>query len=189
MTTRKKTHYPREWNKETIQIILQDLDFHFTKKKKNIEVVVIGGVAIVLQEYQDRATNDFDLAPVSDAGYFLRACEQLGIDAQAITMSTTVDFNDVERIELFRGKSLTVFSVTSEDLIRLKLERFRKQDPEDIYAIIEKERLPYESFAKLVEEGSVIYIGRKENYLTSAQVVVETIYPDRVEDFKRTFRA
>lgn len=77
---------------------------------------------------------------------------------------------------------------TIENLIRLKLERFRKQDPEDIYAIIEKEHLPYENFAQLVEEGLVIYIGRKENYLMSAQIVVETMYPDQVENFKRRVR-
>ena len=80
-----------------------------------------------------------------------------------------------------------VLSVMTEDLIRLKLERFRKQDPEDIYAIIQKEKLSYESFVALVKEGLSYFVGRPEAYQISAQIVVETVYADHIEDFKKHF--
>lgn len=77
--------------------------------------------------------------------------------------------------------------VGAEDLIRLKLERFEKHDPEDIYAIIRKEKFPYERFAALVKEGKGYYIGRVEEYLVSAQLVVERMYPENFKDFSREF--
>lgn len=188
MTIKREPSYPKEWNKETIQKILRDLDRYFAQKKTKVETVVIGGVAVVLQDFQNRATNDIDIAPVADVKKFLNACRALGIDAQCITLSTTVDFTAIERIPLFRGKALTVFSVTPEDLIRLKLERFRKQDPEDIYAIIQKVSLPYNRFVYLVKEGVSDFVGRRETYLLSAQVVAETMYPDKAEAFKKQLK-
>lgn len=188
MKKNKKTPYPKEWDKQTIQVILKDLDHTFFLKNKKVEIIAIGGVAIVLQDYQDRSTNDIDIAPLSGSEYFLRTCEELGIKAQSITLATTVDFNDTEKVLLFKGNALTVFSVTAEGLIRLKLERFRKQDPEDIYAIIQKEKLSYEDFVKLVKEGLSYFVGRVETYQISAQIVVETIYPDHIDDFKKRLR-
>ncbi len=185
---RAKKKYPREWNKGIIQGILQDLDAELAKKGEAISVTAIGGVAIVLQGFIDRSTNDLDLAPISDALRLLRACERLGIDAQIVTQSSTVDFNVIEKIPLFKGKALEFLGVKGEDLIRLKLERFQKHDPEDIYAIIQKEKFPYERFAELVDEGRVDYIGRVEEYLISAHLVVERMYPDKLEDFSRRFR-
>lgn len=183
MSVKKK--YPKEWNKETILRILRDLDDYFVNRGERVEVVAIGGVAIVLQDFQSRSTNDFDMAPMEDAERLLKACHKLGIDAQVVTLASTVDFHEVERISLFAGKALTLYSVGAEDLIRLKLERFRKHDPEDIYAIIEKENFPYERFVALVKEGKIDFIGRVDEYLVSAQLVVERMYPDKSEDFSR----
>ena len=185
MTTKKK--YPKEWDKETILEILGDLDDYFVKKGETVVVTAIGGIAIVLQDFQPRSTNDLDMAPVSDAERLLKACGRLGIKAQVVTLVSTVDFNDIERIQLFVGKALTLYGVGAEDLIRLKLERFEKHDPEDIYAIIRKEKFPYERFAALVKEGKDYYIGRVEEYLVSAQLVVERMYPENFKNFSREF--
>lgn len=185
MTLKKK--YPKEWNKEDILGIFKDLDDYFVKKRETIAVTVIGGVAIVLQDFQERSTNDLDLAPVSDARRLLKACDKLGITAQIVTLVSTVDLNDVERRPLFTGRALTIYGIGAEDLIRLKLERFQKHDPEDIYAIIQKHKLPYERFVQLVSEGKIDFIGRVEEYLVSAQLVVERMYADKFEDFSRRF--
>ncbi len=185
MTPKKK--YPKEWDKETILGILKDLDDYFTKKGERIAVTAIGGIVIVLQDFQPRSTNDLDVAPVSDADRLLEACARLGINAQVVTLVSTVDFNDIERIPLFAGKALTLSGVGAEDLIRLKLERFAKHDPEDIYAIIQREKFPYERFAALVKEGRNLFIGRVEEYLVSAQLVVERMYPEKFENFSREF--
>lgn len=185
MTQKKK--YPREWNKETIGAILKDLDSYFVKKGKKVSVTAIGGVAIVLQDFMPRSTNDLDLAPVDDAESFLEACSRLKIDAQVVTLSSTVDFKHIGKVLLFNGKALELFGVSGEDLIRLKLERFKKHDPEDIYAIIEKQKFPYERFVDLVKEGKIDFIGRVEEYLLSAQLVVERMYPARLAEFSLTF--
>ena len=179
-----KRRYPLEWNKNTILKILEDLDQYFSKQDESVEALVIGGVAIVLQNFQSRSTNDLDLAPVSGADRLLKACEKLNIPAQFVSLTSTVDFNAVEKIVLYEGKSLTLYSVSPTDLIRLKLERFRKHDPEDIYAIIKKKQMVFENFETLACEGATNFVGRTNEYILSAQIVVERMYPNHLDDFK-----
>jgi len=183
--TRKK--YPREWTKETILEIFRDLDRHFKEKNRPVEILTIGGVPIVLQGFQNRSTNDIDLAPVRDSELFLKACHEAGIPGQIVTLCSTVDFNDVDAMLIFRGSFLKVFSVSPGDLIKLKLERFRKQDPEDIYSIMQKTGVTFEQFFQWVKEGRSYYIGRESEYLLSARIVVERMFPERLSDFKVVF--
>ncbi len=180
-----KAEYPHEWDKPTIQKIFENLDSYFSSRKESLEIVVIGGVSVVYQGFQNRSTNDIDVAPVADADKFLKACLELGIDAQSISISTTVDFHAVSKILLFQGSSLTVFSASPKELICLKLERFRKQDPEDIYSIIQKENIPYDDFVNLVQDAVSSFVGRVETYRIAAQIVVETMYPDQAENFQK----
>ena len=74
-----------------------------------------------------------------------------------------------------------------EDLLQLKLERFRKQDPEDIYSIMQKTGVTFEQFFQWVKEGRSYYIGRESEYLLSARIVVERMFPERLSDFKVVF--
>jgi len=184
---RGKKKYPKEWDKNTILEILQDLDGYFMEKGEKATVTAIGGIVIVLQDFQPRSTNDLDIAPVSDADRLLKACKKLGISAEVVTLCSTVDFNDIRTKPVFTGKALTLNGVGAEDLIRLKLERFRKHDPEDIYAIIEKEKFPFERFVELVREGKSYYIGRVDEYLVSARLVVERMFSERLGEFDRLF--
>jgi hypothetical protein len=184
---REKKKYPKEWDKKTILEILKDLDDYFVEKGERITVTAIGGIVIVLQGFQPRSTNDLDIAPISNADRLFKACEKLGISAEVVTLCSTVDFNDVQTKPVFSGKALTLNGIGAEDLIRLKLERFRKHDPEDIYAIIEKEKLPFERFVDLVKEGKSYYIGRVDEYLLSARLVVERMFAERLSEFDRLF--
>lgn len=185
MTRVKK--YPSQWDKDTILLIFRDLDHYFSVKSEKTEILTLGGVSVVLQGYQDRSTNDIDLAPTGDAPQFLQACETFHIPAQTITLASTVDFNNIAVVTVFEGNFLKVLSVTAHDLIKLKLERFRKQDPEDIYAIIEKTGITYLQFCDLVSEGKDYFIGRVSEYLLSARIVVEQIFSTHLKNFDERF--
>lgn len=94
----------------------------------------------------------------------------------------------VTRDELLRKKDgLVVESITTEELIKLKLERFRKQDPEDIYAIIEKTSLSYEHYKAVVKEMLQYFVGNVRELILSALIVVEKMYADKKEDFASSF--
>ena len=99
------------------------------------------------------------------------------------SVTSTVDINRSKKELVFDGKSLKVFAINPLDLIKMKLERFYKQDPEDIYNIIENMSLKYEDFKKLALEGYSDFVGRKEDYFLSAQIVVEKVYPQHLENF------
>ncbi|MBF0492171.1 MAG: hypothetical protein HQM15_05270 [Deltaproteobacteria bacterium] len=170
-------------NRENIQNIFLKLDAYFLKKKKKIQVTTLGGVAILMLGFIERSTYDIDVAVTKDTEVFLNACEELEVEAQAVSIAMTVDFNDAKKQKIFKGKALTIFSVLPKDLIKLKLERFRKQDPEDIYAIIKKTRLSFEEFSQLVKEGVSYFVGRPQEYLLNASVVVEQMWPDCLKKF------
>ncbi len=163
--------------------MFEQLDDLLAKRNEKISVTTIGGVSIILQGIRDRSTADIDIAYVGDAIAFQKACPELGFTVDIVTVTSTVDFAHASKINLFRGKALEVNSITAEDLIRLKLERFYKQDPEDIYAIIEKTALPYERFKAIVADMIPDFIGDPRSLLLSGMIVVETIYPENKADF------
>lgn len=88
---------------------------------------------------------------------------------------------------MFKGKSLTVDSVSAKNLLRLKLERFYKQDPEDIYAIIEHESISFREFKSIVQDMIPDYIGNTRQLILSAQIVVEETWPEFADEFKMVF--
>jgi hypothetical protein len=105
-----------------------------------------------------------------------------------VSIASTVDFDYAAKIKVFSGKRLTVYSVTPRDLIKLKLERFRKQDPEDIYAVIEKIKLPYEDFKNLVQDMLLDFIGNPRELALSAWIVVERVYGEYRSAFEAQFK-
>ena len=109
----------------------QKVDTFLNKQNQKLRIIAIGGVSIILQGFRDRATLDIDIVNNQDAVRFQKICFKLGMDVDIITVASTVDFQNAPTIILFQGKRLTVDSVTPQDLVKLKLERFRKQDPED----------------------------------------------------------
>jgi hypothetical protein len=170
--------------REDILRIFSEVDAQLVKKKKSIKVKVIGGVPLILQNIRERATMDIDIAPGKDAVAFQTICSHLDIPVDIITISSTVDLQNAPGVSLFKGKALEVNSVTPEDLIKLKLERFRKQDPEDIYAIIEKSNISYKQFREIVRGMRLDFIGNLRELLISAMIVVETMYPENKTDFE-----
>lgn len=167
--------------------IFRLLDEYLLKKGKKLSVTVIGGVSIILMGIRDRSTLDIDIANINDAAEFQELCEKQNIRVDIVTVSSTVDFENSPKICLFKGDGLVVESITTEELIKLKLERFRKQDPDDIYAIIEKTSLSYERYKVLVKDMVQYFIGNQRELVLSALIVVEKMYADKKNDFASSF--
>jgi RNA-binding protein YhbY len=163
---------------------LKEIDQSLAKQDKSIEIITIGGVAILLQKIKERVTYDIDIAGTHDAELFMEECKKVALPAQIVSIASTVDFSDAETTCVFSGQALKVNALNPKDLIKLKLERFTKQDPEDIYAIIEKNKVDFITFKKIVEEALLYYVGRPQTYALHATIVVEQIYPDKIDIFK-----
>jgi hypothetical protein len=164
--------------------IFSRIDRKVLQRKGRLAVTVIGGVALILQGIRERSTRDIDIALSADAVAFQDVCSTLGIPVDIVTVASTVDLVHAPKISLFEGEALTVDSVLPEDLIRLKLERFRKQDPEDIEALIAATRLSYERFKAICEDMLPDFIGNPRELALSAMIVVERIYPEHRDDFE-----
>lgn len=167
--------------------LFQRIDAELPGSTRKIEVVVIGGAAILMQDIRARTTTDIDLAPVGDTERFLQLCIQHGIDAQVVTVTTTVDFDHVPTAVVFTGDRLLVKAVGPVDLVKLKLERFQRQDPEDIYEIIDKTGLSYEAFCASFAEMQQDFVGNPARIVMAARTVVETKFPEKAEAFRAKF--
>lgn len=175
-------HFKSIGRKELIAF-LKEADVLLQKRKKEMVITILGGASIILQGIRERATADIDIVNQEDAISFQKICAKLGMPVDIVSVSSTVDFAHAPTVVVFSGKALKVESVTAEDLIKLKLERFRKQDPEDIYAIIQKIGLAYPRFKSIVQEMLIDFVGNARMLFLSALVVVERMYPEQGEDF------
>lgn len=152
----------------------------------NLSIRVLGGISMLLLGVRDRVTIDIDVAATADAHEFQKTCATLGIPVDIVTIASTVDLARCPTVTVFRGANLTVESVTPRDLLKLKLERFYKQDPEDIHAIIRRMPISYDEFEAIVADMLPDFIGNVRSLILSAQIVVEQLWPDRVDPFRHT---
>ncbi|OGQ04712.1 MAG: hypothetical protein A2W61_05960 [Deltaproteobacteria bacterium RIFCSPLOWO2_01_44_7] len=174
--------------KEIVLALLPKIDHELAKQNKQIQVTLLGGVALLLQNFITRSTNDIDVFPNKDADYFEKVCRKLKIPVQIVALTSTVDSQNASVVNNYRGRFLTIDSIPAEDLIRSKLERFLKHDPDDIYAVIDHVQLPYEKFKAIVQEMLSYFIGNPRSLILSSQIVVERKYPQHLEDFKKTVK-
>jgi hypothetical protein len=180
----KGSKIPKAATRGDLLEIFSEIDEALQKKRAKQSITVIGGVSIILLGLRDRSTLDIDIANVGDAAAFRKICSGHGIQVDIVTVVSTVDFAHAPKVMVYEGKALTVDSITAEDIIKLKLERFRKQDPEDIYSIIEKISLPYERFKSIAQDMLPDFIGNPRELLLSALIVVERMYAEKQDDFK-----
>ncbi|EKD42557.1 MAG: hypothetical protein ACD_73C00107G0002 [uncultured bacterium] len=179
---------PKQFTKKDFLNFFVSLDLELNKKNKKLELTILGGAALILLDLKDRATHDIDIAPHPLGKVIEKILRDLekkkGVPIQPVTVTSTVDFKNCEKKEVYKGLALRVESISLEDLIKSKLERFQKQDPEDIYTIIEKINFSYESFKNLVKEMFGDFVGAPIRLAMQASTVVEQIYPDRVLEFQ-----
>lgn len=180
---RRTRHRPPAARGDLLRIF-SEVDARLRNDGRTLRITALGGVSLILLGIRERATWDIDVAASKDAVAFQKICAEYGIDVDLVSVASTVDFVHAPTVRLFEGRALRVDSVTPEDLLKLKLERFRKQDPEDIYAIIEKLSLSYERYQSLVQEMLPDFIGNPRELLLSALIVAEQVYPGHRDDFE-----
>lgn len=145
-------------------------------------VVILGAASILLLDVRERATYDIDVAPVHDALRFKQIMEELGVPVDLVTVTTTVDFEKGGRYPVFTGKKLSVVSVDENDLIKLKLERFRKQDPDDIQAIIAKFEIDFERYREIAISAAQNFVGnRRMMDLAILEMAADNYHSKQVE--------
>lgn len=164
--------------------IFEKIDARLKERKQQLEVTLVGGASLILLGVRERVTIDIDIANRAGADLFCELCKEREIPVDRVTVASTVDLIHCPTIEIFKGSSLAILSVTPNDLIKLKLERFRKQDPEDIYSIIEHYSISFETFKNLVLDMLLDFIGNVRELALSAQIVVEQVYPQHLAEFK-----
>ena len=160
--------------------LFSKIDTALKQEGQKADVILLGGASVVLLGFRERATGDIDIVAGASAGLFCKTAEGIGIPTDVVTVSSTVDFEEAPKTIVFQGKNLTVRSIKAEELIKLKLERFRKQDPEDIYAILEKSKISFDQFVSLVKQMLPDFVGNPKTVILSAQIVVEHLYPENV---------
>lgn len=174
-------------DREGIKNLFIRIDNELKNLQKKVTITLLGGVAIIMQGIRDRATLDFDVAPTKDALLFKKICENINIQVDIVTVASTVDIVHAEASIIYQGKYLVARVILPKDLLRLKLERFFKQDPEDIYAIINYLSLPYEAFKEIILDILPDYIGNARTLLLSALQVVQVKYHSHEKEFESEF--
>lgn len=181
----KKQKLPVEIN--DVLAVFKTIEGELAKTGQKMRVTVLGGISVILQGFIKRATRDIDIAPTTDARAFAKICKKINIPVDIVTIASTVDLVHTTTLNQYSGPFLTVDSVTAPDLIKLKLERFYKHDPEDIFAIIDHTNISYQDFRSLVKEMLTDFIGNPRGPMLSAREVTERKFPAFLEDFDREF--
>lgn len=164
----------RELHKEDVCEAFAAIDASLREKTA---IVILGAAALLMLDVVECGTIDIDVADVRDAARFRETALRLGFMVDIVTVSSTVDFNSGEQPEVFHGEKLAVFSVNERDLIKLKLERFRKQDPQDIARILQKTKLPFAEFQEIACEALADYVGDRRTLALSILIAAEDHYP------------
>lgn len=173
--------------KKDLELIFRSVDEELVRKNgKNVEVLLIGAASILMLDVLERGTVDIDVAPLFDAPRFARMVTRMGVPVDLVSVTSTVDFQSAARLTVFEGAKLHVTSVNEADLIKLKLERFRKQDPADIEAIIKKFSIDYGRYKEIVLEAVRDYVGHPRTFCLGAlQVAANCYLSDQVKELEQ----
>ena len=94
-------------------------------------LVIVGGGALILQEYIARATHDLDA--ISASRELLELLEKYDINCRVQTYINNFPYNYEDRlVSLFQGRKIDFFTASLEDIIVAKLYSMRPTDKLDI---------------------------------------------------------
>jgi len=128
---------------ETCRRLLEDAKPRIRKK---VEIVLIGGVAVLLSGVTSRVTEDIDILAAGDMVRVLREAGALRFPIQPVADSFLCLHPDYRKAcipvrELSFPPKIRVYRLSPLDLAISKLSRFQQVDVEDIRAIIKKEQI------------------------------------------------
>jgi hypothetical protein len=115
---------------ERLSRLDEDASLSF-KTDERFHLVIVGGGALILQEYIARATHDVDVISASPA--LLSLLEKYDINCQVQAYINNFPYNFEDRlILLFKGRRIDFFAASLEDIIIAKLYAMRPMDIADI---------------------------------------------------------
>lgn len=126
-------------NKETILSRFKDVDkvINMLFPNENIKLYIAGGIGCILIGASVRPTMDFDFIDLGTPAKYLRALNLIGdFDFIDITVTAIAKGFENRAVEVYTGVALTVFAVSAEDLIVMKLNRYNDKDVEDIKKLL-----------------------------------------------------
>ena len=185
----KKNKKIKELTKKDLNDFFERFEEELGRKKTAASYVILGGAALVLLDFIERSTEDLDIAKEEgDRGLISEAAEKYGIKIDWVTQCTTVDFVECPKEIVFLKKQLKVSSINPRDLLKSKIERFEKQDPEDINAILDKLQMSYEELKNIFAEMLQEFVGNQDRLKIKARILVERKFSEHAPDFYRSFK-
>jgi len=98
---------------------------------ERFHLVIVGGSALILQQYISRATHDVDTISVSSKLFAL--LENYDIDSRVQAYINNFPYNYEDRLVLvFSGRKIDFFAASLEDIVVAKLYSMRPTDKSDI---------------------------------------------------------
>jgi hypothetical protein len=94
-------------------------------------LVIVGGGALILQQYIARATHDVDAILVSPALQSLLEKYDINCRVKAYMNNFTYNFED-RLVQLFQGRRIDFYTASLEDIVIAKLYSMRPTDIADI---------------------------------------------------------
>jgi uncharacterized nucleotidyltransferase DUF6036 len=178
----------KELTKKELLHFFTWFDSRLSARDLSASYIILGGAALVLLDIIARSTVDLDLPAQEMSQLINEAGNEFGIEIDIVTQCTTVDFTECPKKMVFAGDALKIFSIQTPDLLKSKLERFQKQDPQDINAIILHDKLSYTKFKQIFSEMTKFWVGHPDRLKMHARTVVEWNYPNDIADFYSAFK-
>jgi hypothetical protein len=166
----------REIRRAELTAVFENVSLRLEQLGKRCEVVLLGGCAILALNIRDRATRDIDIFPSPEAKLFKTLCGKESVEVDIVTLCSTVDPAESPKQTVFAGDALTVNALHPIELLKTKIERYYKQDPEDIDAILNATEFSVKAFEKLAKEMMIDFVGDPERLRTTLEIIADKHY-------------
>ncbi|MCB1215125.1 MAG: hypothetical protein KDK66_06580 [Deltaproteobacteria bacterium] len=162
----------------------EKMEVALAKQKKFSEVTLLGGTSLIILGIRDRVTWDVDILPAGkNIELFLKLAIKLKMPVDVVSLTSKIDLAASPKTLVYQGKYLQISSIGAEALLQSKLERYAKQDPEDLIALSKKMELSYKKFLVIFKEMIIDYVGNPDRFLIQVRDFVELVFPENLEDF------